>query len=279
MQSLFYEKDYLKIQQHQDLKVIENEDLRIIFSLDKDGAYSLPRGLFGSFACKRSTSFDQLHEFWLEVKDELRNEGTSKVLITHPPEIYDHFVPLKWLQEVGFEIQCTEINHHIDLRSYHLHDMERRKLQKLTDMDFKVEKSRSLEDLQRIYPFIADCRNEKGLSVNISLEKLAYLFRAFPKQYFIFMGYLENTLVSALIAVEISEQVVYYYLPATVAAYKKHSPMVGLMETAIQYFMPYYDYLDLGVSSEEGIPQEGLVAFKERMGGIRSNKVMLKATI
>ena len=130
--SIFYDSKYLEIQNHPELLIRETDEFKIIFSIVGDRAVSLPQGLFGSFVKKnRSADFGSFQKFWEDTTEDLKSKGVSRVEVVHPPDIYQGFVGTEWLSEIGFSIQYEDINHHIIPKNFSLHDMEKRKLDKL----------------------------------------------------------------------------------------------------------------------------------------------------
>ena len=70
--NIFYDPDYLSVQEHDDLFIHENDDFKIVLSLNRQKAVSLPMGLFGSFEKKKRTaSFSSFQDFWDELKSEI----------------------------------------------------------------------------------------------------------------------------------------------------------------------------------------------------------------
>lgn len=271
--SIFYAPDYLRIQAHKELAEYSQGAMQIVFALQGDMAVSLPQGLFGSVEKqKRTVNFHGFENFWNEVVvPDLHARGVRRAEIIHPPDIYSGFVPTQWLEEVGFSQLYADINHHISLKDFELHEMEARKLKQLESGVFRVEKL-PLSELEQVHRFISNCREEKGLKINTPLERLNELTQAFPNHYDLFMAYLEDEPASAVITLQAAPGVVYYFLPGTPEAMKSKSPMVGLIAHLVEHYAPTHEFLDLGVSSIEGKPQAGLVTFKERMGGRSSVK-------
>ncbi len=270
--SIFYHPEYLNIQAHKNLRVFENDDFKVVFSLSKQLAVSLPQGLFGSIEKKKRTiNFPVFESFWNEVREALSTEKITRIEITHPPIIYSGFVPFAWLGEVGFSRMYADINHYIPLKDFHLHKMEEKKLKQLAKLKFTTEKVPASE-LATVYEFLNECRKEKGLTLNVSLDRLQSLVQAFPDRYHFFVGYVDGSIVTAVVTINVAPDVVYYFLPGTLESAKQHSPMVGLLAEIVRHFGKTHTYLDLGVSSQEGKPQEGLITFKERMGGLKTEK-------
>jgi hypothetical protein len=270
--SIFYHPTYLKIQEHENLKVFETEDFHVVFSIAKDLAVSLPQGLFGAVVKKqRAIDFQAFEVFWKEVRDELAKAGVTRAELIQPPDIYQGFVQTQWLMEVGFSPMYEDITHHIRFRDFELHKMEQKKLDKLSELKFSVRQL-DVDGLHEAYDLLEACREEKGLKLNVTLERLEALFHAFPDSYEIFIGYLNQKPSCAVITLKVAPKIVYYFLPGTLKAARAKSPMVGLLDHIVQHYATTHQYLDLGISSIEGLPQNGLIAFKERMGGMPGMK-------
>ncbi len=183
------------------------------------------------------------------------------------------------LQQFGFKTLYNDINHHIAVNENPffelLHKMEKRKIKRAKDMGFKC-KLAERDEWKDIYDFIANCRVEKGVVINISFQKLSTFLETLPNSYHAFKVVTpEGIIAAATICVKVGPNILYNYLPASPNRYNHISPMVLLMEGVYNYCQHNdFSMLDLGVSSEKGEPQEGLLTFKERIGGIQSKKPM-----
>ena len=273
--NFFYQSDYLKIQNHEKLAICENENFKIIFSLRESEAISLPLGLFGSFVKKNQTaSLSHFQFFWDMTRKELKKKHITHVEIIHPSEIYSGFVELNWLDKIGFSLQFEDINHHIIPKTNSLHYMEKRKLGKLKKIGFSFWKE-THETCDTVYDFLNKCRAEKGLDLNIEKSKLVQLLKFFPDRYDIFCGRIDSELVCTAITLKITHEIAYYFLAGTLEKFKKVSPMVGLLHEIVNHYSGEFRYIDLGISSIAGRPQQGLIDFKKHMGGIESRKKQL----
>ncbi len=270
---LFYHPEYLRIQNHQGLYRFEGEDVEIYFRIEGDTAVSLPSGLFGSFQFAQQLGFWTFKKFFREVKEDLRQLAVEQMVIRQPIDIYDQVVGADALMTEGMRVEYLDINHHLVLSSYEhqsLHQMEQRKLVKSS---FWVHQT---TDWERVYDFILTSRGKAGLKPNISLDKLKKLVITFPDRYQCFVAQAGEKWAAVIVFVSISPGVVYYYLPATAEEYKSASPMVQLLFEASQHYKEKgIKYLDLGISSVKGERQEGLIDFKEHMGGVAMQKPTL----
>lgn len=262
----------MEIQNHGNLLDCDSEHFQVAFDIRDSTAISLPQGLFGSFMKKhRKVSFDDFETYWKETKARLIKKKVKRIELTHPPEIYPGYVQEAWLEEVGFSIMYEDINHHIVMRNHKMHEMENRKLRKIASSDYRFAPA-DRNSFGAVYDFLAKCRAEKGLVLNINKFKLGRLFMTFPDKYDLFAGYKGDEMACATITLKSAPNVAYYFLPGTLEAYKQDSPMVALLHVIVDQFKGDCKYLDLGISSVKGEPQGGLIAFKERMGGIRTVK-------
>jgi hypothetical protein len=153
--------------------------------------------------------------------------------------------------------------------------MELRKWRKSQDANYQFSQY-GIGKLEDVYHFIADCRKEKGLVINIDFKKLVRSFAVFPEHYYAFVLQRGNEIFAATIAVKINQSTLYNYLPASSIKTNKESPMVYLLDNLYQYCQKIgFSILDLGVSSIQGHRQEGLIHFKEHVGGLPTKKLTL----
>ena len=98
-------------------------------------------------------------------------------------------------------------------------------------------------------------------------------FKAAPEQYPLFAVWNRDEMIAACICVTARENTVYAFYPAYAAHYHTYSPMVMLYEGMYHYCQQSgMSLLDLGTSMLEGGPNQNLIRFKERLGGIYSAK-------
>ena len=127
-------------------------------------------------------------------------------------------------------------------------------------------------ELEMAHQFISACRQVQGLAINIEWNHLKNLNDA-TNAYESFGVFREAKLSAVCITVKASDEVAYYYLPATSPTFRTESPMVMLIEGMADYYKNKgFQSFDMGVSSLLGKPQESLLLFKERMGALRSEK-------
>lgn len=261
---VYYRQPYLQAQGYKNLFAYKKGNQLFYAEVSDNQAVSLLRSPFGSFM----TTLEQFPDMLSTISGKLKDNGVDKLIAKCPPPIYEGFVGLEVLMKYEFDLLFQDLNQYIDLRTYNestLHHMEVRKLVKCREsLRYTPLQADSLD---RLHAFISKCRKQQGLAVNITLPLLKSLVTAMPDRYDFFGVYHQELLIAALISVKVTSDIVYYYLPATDEDYKRYSPMVLLLFEAANYYKSRgFTTYDLGVSSFEGVKQEGLYLFKKRMG-------------
>ncbi len=278
---LYYKKSYLIAQQHDQLLCFDDSKLFLPLVIDGDTAISIPRSPFGSFFVKNIPSEDEFNQFLNFVLEQLKTKEVNRVQLIHPPKIYSRFLSLEWLTKAGFSVKYEDVNQHIELSTSWektIHEMQSRKLERLKTQGFEFKKMDNSQ-LETGYKFIDACRQVQGLNINISFDLLKELHQT-TEAYDVFGVFRDGKISALCITARVTTKAVYYYLPATSPMFRTESPMVLLIAGMVDYYRSQgFKYFDLGVSSIEGVEQETLKVFKERMGGIESKKPFLEKTI
>ena len=274
----YFDPNYLSLQEYDKLLTFENEGYLISFSLDQSIATSLPRAPFGSYMAKELNHSDSFLSFEKEATASLKIQEIEQLSIVHPSPIYKPFVDVGILKKVGYQVLYEDINQHIPLTEdweNTIHKMQSRKLKSLQEDGFEFKKMPNTE-LEKAHQFLSVCREVQGLKINISWEKLRKLSLEMPHTYECFGVFRDGKMSAVCIAVRVTADVVYYYLPGTSPFFKARSPMVLLIAGMVSYYRRVgFKYWDLGISSVHGKPQETLRIFKERMGAEETMKPSL----
>jgi len=269
----YYHKNYFSNQQYTNFIAFSDSDQFIAFDIVDKVAISIPRSPFGSFY--RLNGALESQTFIANVQDELKKQGVTNQLIHHPSNIYSSFCGKEELQNAGYEEEYVDVNQHIALEigwEDSIHQMQKRKLNSLQEDGF-VFREMKPNELETAHKFLTVCRQAQGLQINISWEQLHKLATANPDAYSCFGVFRENKISALCISVQVNQEVAYYYLPGTSPMFRNQSPMVMLIAGMVDHYREKsFKFLDLGVSSSIGQPQETLMLFKERMGAVKTGK-------
>ena len=270
----YFQKGYFQTQTYNQFIGYSNDDFFIPFDITSEMAISIPRSPFGS-VIRRNAELKDLQPFIADVFSQLESNGVRKIEIHHPSGIYKEFVESTNLEKTGFETAYTDINQHIEISAdweSSIHQMQKRKLNSLRTDGFQFREMKK-EEFETAHKFLTVCRQAQGLQINISWDHLKNLTEQLPHSYRCFGVFRDDKISALCITVEVSEDIAYYYLPATSPMFRDKSPMVLLIAGMVDFFHKKgFKYLDLGVSSLYGKSQEPLRIFKERMGAVETQK-------
>lgn len=254
------------------------QKLHLTYNLSDNQAISLSRAPYSGVWWEGEITEDFLKEGLQQLIKHVRDQNMNKLLIRQAPECVlasNQF--LKVFEKLGFQNK-PEINHHIELDSYSmdkLHPMQKRRIKKCQNSGYQLKKE-SVDQAEEIHHFIAHCRNQQGLTINIELAHYLRILESLPDIYEMY-SILDPSgkRCAATVTIRVNDQVVYNFLPAFDREYSVYSPLSLLYYNLAQELkQAKYKYLDLGISSINGLAQESLIRFKERMGG----QLSLRAT-
>ena len=209
------------------------------------------------------------------VEAELRGLGLARLALRGYPFAYDPAgaaTLAEVLRQRGYRVVLAEQNYHLDpARAFeaHLYPSERRRLHKCRRAGLFFEQEPAYL-LPRAYEFIRQCRQERGQTLSLPLERVQALFQAFPREHFLFSVREPGGEWTALtVAIQVNEQVLYNFYPASPLCCNSLSPVVLLNEGLHAFARASgMAVLDLGTSTLAGGPNTTLLRFKRHLGGV-----------
>jgi hypothetical protein len=237
------------------------------------------RAPFGGPEFSENTDVASLFAFLKDIVAVAKEEGVKKIKLTMPPECYNLNKADKVDEVVlhlGFKVSITELNYHIDTAEGAFERLiaapERRKISKCLEAGFTcIEESNP--NYKEVYDFIAACRSRRGFPLSISFGDFEKQFLSFPDRYKLFSVKDGDIRIATAVAVIVSSEVVYNFLGSDHEAYSLYSPTVLLNQVIYEYSrVNGYRIYDLGIGTANGIRNEGLIKFKEHIGGKLSHK-------
>lgn len=241
---------------------------------------------FGSLSISNSIDFEKLSAFTTYFTDHLKNVGIEAIIIKHYPGFYHPKTSEAVISSLGlngFTVSKVDINHYIKVSetpfSLLIHPMELRILNKCTNAGI-IFKEYPNTEAELVFRYIESFRKAKGIPVNIKFETLKKLTHKFPDKYKFYTASINKEIIAATICVMVNQSVLYNFLPAHNENYNNYSPMIFLMDNIYAYAsLNNYSFIDLGISSVDGIAQSGLIKFKERLGGKAVSKLTFSKVI
>jgi hypothetical protein len=237
-------------------------------------------GTFGSVELNPQLPAGYLDEFIGYIDRFALKSGLRQIQIKSYPFCYAPEVSAllsACLLRQQYQLVYTDLNYHIPVTQHAfthiIHHSEKRRLQKSIKKGLLFAEE-TKPDLPLIYRIIAESRIRKGYPVTMNFDDFRQLFDDFPGIYKIFSVRDEQKLAAVTVAVQINQNILYYFLPAHQAQYHTYSPMVLLIGGLYEYCQREgYTILDLGISTDKGVPNYGLMQFKQNVGALASLKL------
>jgi hypothetical protein len=262
--------------------------LFVVLDCQGPGLASSPgQAPFGAVQLAPGLPLAALHQLLATAETQLRQRGQRQLQLRCYPFCYDPAGAAQLaeaLRQRQYSVAQAEENYYLDpARDYnaHLHPSERRRLRRCYQLGLMPEQEPPLI-LPWAYEFIARCRQERGQALSLPLERVQALVRAFPRQHLLFSVRKPGGEWAALtIAIQVSEQVLYNFYPASPLADSHLSPAVMLNESLHTYARASgLAVVDLGTSTLPpgpgqaiGTPNTSLLRFKRHLGGVSSLKL------
>ena len=252
----------------------------IHFHVSDHIAQSPLRAPYGSMEFSEIVSDKNIKAFMLFFQRKLERDGIKQLIIKSHPAIYAATLfPLEEeiFDEDDFEVLRVDIHSAIRVNnndfSKALHRSEKKRLRKCNHAGFFVRQL-SLDSLEQVYTFIADCRATKRFTISMSLSELKNACEIFPNHYLFFGVFKGDEMIAASVCIRISKTILYDYAHDHKMDYNSFSPVVLLIEGIYRFCQENnIDTLDLGTSISEGVMKESLLEFKKRLGAVSCEKI------
>ena len=258
--------------------------LGIIIGEKKD-SFNVPfSASYGGFSYNSNVAFQYYEAAAVLLVDWVKKNG-KKLRIILAPSIYNSIDSAKTLgafTQAGARIDTIEYNQHFELRKFcnymELIDSKtRNKLRNALNegLLFHILNSKSEFDIARVYDIIRCNHEEKGRPLHMSLQNIIDTVKIIPADIFVVSNLSGSDVAAALIfhTTDIIYQVVYW---GDIPMYANLKSMNYLSYKIFEFYNSKgIEILDIGISTECGIPNYGLCEFKENIGCDASSRFTL----
>lgn len=227
-------------------------------------------GLLLSLKCTMHDTaecFKLMHNYY-------KNQGARHLIYKPVPSIYHTYPaeePLYALYREGATLISRGISSCISLKNcIPLTESRKSGLRKALKIHLKVRQSNHIEDYRKFYQVLDNCLlREHGTHPVHTLNEIMLLTNRFPDNIKLFLAVDAEDNVLAGIWVFICGKVVHTQYMAASYEGKKNGALDLVVVELINYIQQDYEYLDFGISTENGgaILNEGLIFQKEGFGG------------
>lgn len=174
------------------------------------------------------------------------------------------------LYRAGFNKINSEINYHFEtsnLNENYLSSLwhnARKNLKKSLSYSLSIHKIEPIHGLEA-YNVIAQNRSERGFPLRLTYSQLKETEKILPIDYFLVRN--ENQSLAAAIVFHLSKEIVRVVYWGDLPKFSEYKTMNYLSFQIFQYYKDLgINYIDIGHSTVNSIPNHGLCEFKESLG-------------
>ncbi len=229
---------------------------------------------FGSFTMKGKQRLEYMEEAVDLLLDYSRRRG-KKLSVTLPSMVYGETELSQWINIFSRKMQTAsvELNYQFPLERFDnyttlIERNARKNLNHALKENFvfqQLDISR-LEDVERMYAVINRNRAERGFPLRMTLDQVwATVSRVVTADIFVLSH--EGADVAAALVYHVASDIAQVIYWGDIRRYSQLRPMNRLTYSVFKHYREVgLRVLDIGISTEDGVPNFGLCDFKESIG-------------
>ncbi len=239
-----------------------------------EGLFKSPlRGTYAGIQL-RIPDIQLLEKVIFDLELELKFMNAVSISLAMKPFAHDHSlaaIQFNTFLNSGYAISAHELNYTVDINCTGLLERMQRNNQKrwrkCQREGFTVIQESEIEGFHLSYITIAENRASKGYPISMTFEAIMQMKDLFPDKIFFFTCRVNNTVAAGAICIALNSKVLYVFYWGDKPGFEQHSPIAFLASGIYDFaFKNSYSLLDSGISTENGIPNYGLMRFKSALG-------------
>jgi hypothetical protein len=212
-----------------------------------------------------------------------KSNGIESIEIKCYPEIYapeQAAIENDVLSEAGFNLKYKDITQILFINGeMSLHPDRKRKIKECVGKNFSFQEL-TVESLPQAYDLFMQSRQSKGYPLTMKLTDFFDEFRKFPLRYKLY-GVLDgDRIIAASVIVLVNDQILYHFFSGDDLDYRKYSPTTFLISNLYDLCSEKsFKFIDLGISTDRGILNQGLYNFKKSFSAVDSFKLTFEKKV
>lgn len=245
-------------------------DIGIVFGLKNNQLFSPFSAPFGGFHYRHEYVYvEEVDRFLCDLKDYFEKEAYAKLSITLPPDIYAANMNAKFINSFirnAYNLSSFEITNQIYLNAFqgnYQHRSAREYYQQAQRKGLMFKKVETAEELEVCYDIVSDNRKRMGRPIYMNLDDLINMRKIWEVDFFLVFDHKNEPVASGIFyrAHQASVQAVFW--GDTEAGRPLRAMDFLILELCKFYKDAQFSWIDLGISTEAGKPNNGLLRFKE----------------
>jgi len=204
-----------------------------------------------------------------------KKKKMSFISFTLPPDLYNRNFLTKQVNSLfrnGFYIKDLELNHSFNLSNFNddyisfIWQNARKNLKIALSKNLIFKKCDSTEDKETAYEIIKCNRKVRGFPLNMTMEEVKKTMNVIPADFFLVYND-ENTPIASAIVFHVAKDIVQVIYWGDIPDYSLLKTMNFLTFHVFEYYKNLgIKIVDIGQSTVDSIPNQGLCDFKESIG-------------
>jgi RimJ/RimL family protein N-acetyltransferase len=210
-----------------------------------------------------------INEFIKDLQSFIKINGFAGIKITFPPNLYYQTINSKFIHGLfygGFNIKTIDITSWVDLESFNDWFQKysvRKCLNQALKHGLSFKQTKDLSEKVEAYEIIRKNRILNGRDIYMSFNDLNNTNEIWDVDYFVVYDR-NNIIVASSINYRFHNSIVYAVFWGDIENGRSQRAMDFCIYNLLKHYKQFgYKYLDVGISTKNGIPNEGLLRFKE----------------
>lgn len=254
-----------------------NHDFQFIYDLSETSIKSPGKATFGGvWTMEEGQSVDFFTDLYKVIFSQF--DSLLEKTIVLPPEYFFPSVfknQSKALEAIGFEQKYSDFNFHIELTGWSHSFMSKgnkKKIRQFFEAGGIVEECK-VTDYLNAYLVLKSNRQVRGVEMSMDSIKFVKNLTVLPEKYKAYVARIGVEIAAVAYVVGLTKDVRYVLFWGDDINFRKLSPVASLLDFLVTESRDLgYQILDLGISSVNGIRDEGLSRFKRNLGAKESLK-------
>lgn len=249
--------------------------LGLIAGVKNNELYSPFSAPFGGFSfVKEDVTISQIEASVDLLIGYAADKGFSHIHYTMPPLFYNELFNSKLvniLHRKNFQLATIDLNYQFELQKLtddyemNIWHNARKNLRIGFKQGFDFIKCESEETRSAAYGVIKENRSRKGYPLKMTYEQIKKTAEIIKADFFLLKKEAEN--IAAALIFHVAPAIVQVIYWGDIPDFAHYKPMNFLAYQVFSYYkMQGFKFVDIGPSTENGIPNYGLCEFKESIG-------------
>jgi len=257
---------------------------RAHFTETTPGHFRSPfRGTFGGFEAD-GTDMRLIEGFVQDTERQLGELGAKSLEVALKPFAHAPAFSaclFNVLTRRGYTMPVGDLSYAMQVLPGSMVDrMERnnqKKVRKCQREGFVFARCETPEGCRAAYDAVAVNRASKGYVISMTYDQITDMVQAFPGRFHFFTITHAGKVIAGAVCIAINSEVLYVFYWGDLPGYETFSPVVLLAEGIYAFAQQLgFRVFDVGRSTENGVPNPGLIRFKEKLGFEASLKLTFR---